>query len=128
MTNPMRQHGAFSWNELVTSDIEGAKAFYKTMFGWQCEDVDGDMPYTMAKIGNQEVAGLMATTPECAEMPPMWGGYITVEDVDASAKKCESLGGKILVEARDIPNVGHFCVMTDPQGAMITIITYLATA
>lgn len=120
----MKQHGAFSWNELLTTDIEGAKAFYSAMFNWQCEDLDNEMPYTLAKIGDQEMAGLMPTPPEAQDMPPMWGGYITVDDVDASAKQCEALGGKILVETREIPNVGRFCVITDPQGAMLTIITY----
>ncbi len=124
MINPMKQHGAFSWNELLTTDVEGAKVFYSAMFNWQLEDFNNEMPYTLAKIDGQEVAGIMATPPETKGMPPMWGGYITVDDVEKSAKQCEQLGGKILVEARDIPDVGRFCVISDPQGAMLTIITY----
>jgi len=54
----------------------------------------------------------------------MWGGYVTVDDVDASAKQAVTLGGKILLEARDIPNVGRFCVIADPQGATLSLITY----
>lgn len=52
------------------------------------------------------------------------GGYVTVDDVDASAKQAEALGGKVLIEPRDIPNVGRFCVISDPQGATLSIITY----
>ena len=124
MNNPMKQHGAFSWNELMTTDIDGAKKFYTAMFNWQLEDMNDGMPYTLAKINGQESAGMMAMPPEAGKMPPMWGGYVTVDSVEASAKQAEELGGKILMEARDIPNVGRFCVISDPQGATLTIITY----
>jgi len=124
MSNAMKQHGAVSWNELLTTDIKGAKVFYSAMFNWQLEDFNKEMPYTLAKIDGQEVAGMMVTPPETKDMPSMWGAYITVDDVEVSAKQCEKLGGKILVETRDIPDVGRFCVITDPQGAMLTIITY----
>ena len=124
MTNPMKQHGAFSWNELLTTDLEGAKTFYSKMFNWQLEDVNNDMPYTLAKVGDQQIAGMMTTSPEAMGMPPMWGGYVTVDDVEESAKQTVTLGGKILMETRDIPKVGRFCVIADPQGAMLTIITY----
>ena len=123
--NTMKQHGAFSWNELMTTEIDGAKAFYSKMFNWEFEDIDKEMPYTLAKVDKQEVAGMMGMPPEAANMPPMWGAYVTVNDVDASAKQAESLGGKILMEARDIPEVGRFCVISDPQGATLSMITYL---
>ena len=124
MSNPMKQHGAFSWNELMTTDVESAKEFYGKLFNWQLEQAPGDMPYTMAKAGGQEVAGLMTMPPEAAGMPPAWGGYVTVDDVQASAKQVEALGGKVLLEPRDIPKVGRFCVISDPQGAVLSLITY----
>jgi len=46
----MKQHGAFSWNELMTTDIDGAKSFYSEMFNWQLEDINKEIPYTMATI------------------------------------------------------------------------------
>ncbi len=58
-------------------------------------------------------------------MPPTWGAYVTVDDVEASAKQAEALGGKIVLAPRDIPDVGQFCVISDPQGAMLAMITYL---
>ncbi len=126
MTDTMKQHGAFSWNELMTTDVNAAKTFYGDMFGWAFEDMKtNDMEYTMAKAGDQEVAGIMGMTPEAGEMPPMWGAYVTVDDVEASAKQAEALGGKILLAPRDIPNVGKFCVICDPQGAALSLITYL---
>ncbi|MFT5118210.1 MAG: putative enzyme related to lactoylglutathione lyase [Kiritimatiellia bacterium] len=122
--NPIKQHGAFSWNELMSTDVEGAKPFYSEMFNWKIERADAEMPYFMAKVNGQEVSGLMQTPPEASGMPSMWGGYVTVDNVDASAKQAESLGGKVIMEPSDIPNVGRFCVISDPQGAMLSLITY----
>lgn len=120
----MKQPGAFSWNELMTSDIQGAKSFYSKLFNWTLKDMDMDMPYTIAKAGEQEIAGLMPMPPEAGEMPPMWGAYVTVENVDESAKQAKALGGKVLMDPRDIPEVGRFCVISDPQGATLSLITY----
>jgi len=124
MSDTMKQHGAFSWNELMTTDIDGAKTFYSKMFNWELEDMNKDMPYTMAKVEGEEAAGLMPMPPEVGKMPPMWGAYVTVDDVAASAKQAEALGGKVLMEPRDIPEVGRFCVISDPQGATLSLITY----
>ena len=125
MTDCMKQHGAFSWNELMTSDIDAAKEFYGKLFGWELEVMQtNDMSYTMAKASGKEVAGMMSMPPEAGEMPPMWGAYVTVTDVEASAKEAEALGGKIMLAPRDIPDIGRFCVICDPQGAAISLITY----
>lgn len=119
------KHGAFSWSELMTSDVAAAKAFYSQLFGWTTEDMSmPDMNYTVVKVADQSVGGIMATPPEAQGMPPMWGVYVTVTDVDATAKRTEELGGKVLVAPQDIPNVGRFCVIQDPQGAVISAITY----
>ncbi len=122
--NPMKRHGAFSWNELMTTDIEGAKSFYNQLLDWKLEPSPMDMPYTIASVDGQQVAGLMTTPPEAAGMPAHWGGFVTVDNVDSSAKQAEFLGGKILLEPRDIPNLGRFCVIADPQGAPLSLITY----
>jgi len=57
-------------------------------------------------------------------MPPAWISYVTVDSVDTTAQQAEKLGGKILMPPRDIPEVGRFAVIQDPQGASIAIITY----
>ncbi|MCW8928895.1 MAG: VOC family protein [Gammaproteobacteria bacterium] len=128
MSNAMKQHGAFSWNELMTTDVDGAKAFYGKMFGWVLEDMESNgIDYTMAKKDGKEVAGIMATPPESGNMPPMWGAYVTVDDVESSARQAEELGGKIMLAPQDIPDVGRFCVISDPQGASLMLITYVDT-
>ena len=121
----MKQHGVFSWNELVTTDVPAAKKFYREALGWELSDMkNGDMGYTMAKIGNQEVAGIMGMPQEAQGMPPAWGSYVTVDDVEARVARVTALGGKLLVAPRDIPSVGRFAIIADPQGAMLTMITY----
>ena len=122
----MMQHGAFSWNELMTTDVPAAKAFYGELLGWEMRDeqTSCDMTYTMLKAGDQDVGGIMAMPADAQGTPPMWGSYVTVDDVDKQASKAEQLGGKILIAPQDIPEVGRFAVISDPQGAMLTLITY----
>ncbi len=126
MEQPMKQHGAFSWNELTTSDVDGAKKFYSKLLGWSMQDVpDCDMGYTMAKAGDTEVAGIMNIPEDFNTMPPTWGSYVTVDNVDIQAALAEKLGGKIVLAPQDIPEVGRFAVISDPQGAILSLITYI---
>ena len=125
MEEHFMKHGAFSWNELMTTDPEAAKAFYSKLFGWTSKDMPMEgMTYTVVSAGEKDIGGIMAIPPEAQGMPPRWGPYVTVDNVDATAKSAESLGGKVLVEPRDIPKVGRFCVIQDPQGAVISAISY----
>lgn len=125
MTDPMKQHGLYSWNELMTTDVDGAKTFYGELFGWAfTEGKNEAMKYTMANINDEECAGLMGIPDEQSGMPPSWGAYVTVDDVDKSAEQVFQLGGKVLKAPEDIPEVGRFCVIQDPQGAVLMLITY----
>ncbi len=127
MINPTKQHGAFSWCELMTTDVQAAKSFYGALFGWTLEEVNvTGMPYTLAKVGGVAIGGIMGMPAQAAGAPPHWGSYVTVDDVDATAKKAEQLGARIRVPPTDIPTVGRFCVFHDPQGASIAIIAYAA--
>ena len=126
MKDPYQQHGAFSWFELMTGDVEGAKDFYSKLFGWTTESVNMDdgMTYTVVKVNGDEVGGIMAIPPQAGQMPSMWGIYITVDDVDATAGKVREMGGNVLMGPQDIAGVGRFCVLQDPAGAVISAITY----
>ena len=121
------KHGAIGWTELMTTDVAAAKEFYNALFGWQTEDMPMEalgMTYTVVKVHGEEVGGMMAMPAECQGMPPYWGLYVTVDDVDATAAQVEQLGGKVLRPPTDIPGVGRFCVFQDPQGGVISAITY----
>jgi predicted enzyme related to lactoylglutathione lyase len=105
MKEIFKQHGAFSWFELMTSDVDSEKNFYSNLFGWNTEDMSmGEMDYTVVKVGQEAVGG-----------PPNWGVYITVDDVDATSRKAEDLGGKILVPPTDIPTVAGFACCRTPR-------------
>ncbi len=119
------KHGAFGWFELMTTDADAARKFYAELFGWDtvAYPMEG-MEYTVLKVNDDETAGIMAIPPEAQGMPTMWSIYITVDDVDATARQVETLGGKIVRPPMDIPKVGRFAVLQDPQGATICAITY----
>ncbi|NET30965.1 MAG: VOC family protein [Cyanothece sp. SIO1E1] len=123
--NPFKQHGAFSWCELMTTDTSAAKEFYSQLFGWSMRDEPmPEMIYTVVQTGDKEVGGIMPMPPDAKDMPPAWGTYVTVDDVDTTAKRVQELGGNVIVPPTDIPDVGRFCLFQDPQGAAMSIITY----
>ena len=121
----MPAHGAFCWNELATTDDDGAKKFYSELFGWTFKEGDASgMKYSEIITGGGVPSGGVYKMPaEMGQTPPHWVAYVAVEDVNASAKKVEELGGKIVVPPMDIPNVGRFCVLSDPAGAHLAMIT-----
>lgn len=115
--------GMFVWYDLMTNDVEGAKAFYTETVGWKIEPYKKGR-YTMFKAGDRPIGGVMELPEEAAKMgaPPHWLAYIEVPDVDATAKQAQELGAK-LYNARTIPEVGRFAVMADPQGATFAAFT-----
>ncbi len=122
-TNPSPKTGTgdFVWHELRTTDTKGAQEFYTHVVGWQAKDF-GDpagVPYTLLSVGDLSTAGLMQLTPEMLQsgMKPAWAGFIGVDDVDAYAKRVEKAGGKVHTPPQDIPTVGRFASVADPQGA-----------
>ena len=125
MDDKLLKHGSFCWFELMTTDVAGAKEFYKKLFGWEMKDQPMDkMTYTVVSANGDEVAGIMTMPEDSKDMPPVWGIYITVNNIDETVNKAKDLGGTILVEPRDIPNVGKFAVIQDPQGAWFAPIEY----
>ena len=125
MAAPSATHGAFSWTELTTTDPKAARAFYGKLLDWQFQDMDmGKSMYTVINVGGQGIGGITAVPPNAKGMPPTWGSYITVNDVDAVVARVAGLGGKVLLAPMDIPTVGRFATIMDPQGATISLITY----
>jgi uncharacterized protein len=115
--------GVFVWDELTTTDTEGAKSFYGGLFDWTFRDEDmGGMSYTIVRLGESDLAGLMAR-PEGLDVPPHWKSYIKVDDADATVAKAKELGASVIVEPTDIPDVGRFSVLRDPVGAVFGILT-----
>jgi len=122
----VNEPGTLCWNELITTDLDGAKAFYKAVFGWDAADQgppDGPPAYVEWKLGDRSVGGMLPKQPDMpADMPPLWGTYFAVADVDASVKKVEELGGALFMGPTDI-EPGRFAVVADDQGVMFNLIT-----
>ncbi|MGH7117699.1 MAG: VOC family protein [Acetobacteraceae bacterium] len=110
----------FIWYELMTPDPVAAARFYGRVMGWTATDSGlADRSYTIVSAGETPVGGMMAM-PASAARPgarPGWLGYIGVRDVDAAASRVTAAGGTIHRPAEDIPEVGRFAVVADPQGA-----------
>ena len=120
-----KTHGAFSWSELTTTDPAAAAAFYGSLFGWTMKEMGAQMgDYRVANVGDTGVAGIMSMPPDAPPMPPHWGCYVTVDDVDATLAQCVALGGKTLMQPIDVPTVGRMAVIQDPQGAALSIMQY----
>lgn len=116
-------NGTFCWNELATKDLEAAKKFYTELLGWKLtESTAAGMVYNEIVVGNEHVGGMYQMTAEDGDAPSHWMPYVAVEDVDAKAKQVEELGGRVCVPPSDIPNVGRFCVITDPSGATLSLV------
>lgn len=128
----MPAEGAFCWSELATTDLGAARDFYKTLLGWEikestatgsCEGAEVAVVYNEIVVGGEHVGGMYGMGPEYGGAPPHWMSYVAVADVDERARKVVELGGKVCVPPTDIPNVGRFCVINDPAGAAISLIT-----
>ena len=115
--------GRFVWYELMTSDPKAAIAFYSEVIGWKTQPFGEGSDYTMW-MGSQGPLGGVMQLPEAAKQmgaPPHWMSNVIVDDVDATLAKVKELGGRVYKEAEDIPTVGRFGVIADPQGASIAI-------
>jgi predicted enzyme related to lactoylglutathione lyase len=106
----------------MTTDPAGAVRFFGAVAGWGTTEWQGPTPYTIWTAGDTMIGGVMKL-PADAGGPPHWIGYIGAPDSDALASDAERLGAKVLVKPTDIPSVGRYAVLKDPQGATFAIYT-----
>lgn len=108
----------------MTTDEDAAEAFYREVVGWRTQDAGmPGMRYTILSVGEAGVGGIMTLPPDAcaAGARPGWIGYIAVDDVDDYARRVSGAGGTIHKAAQDIPGVGRFAVVADPQGASFVL-------
>ena len=114
--------GSWWWNELTTSDVDGALAFYENTFGMTHDTMPMEQGnYYLLKVpgAEQAHAGLMALP--MPEAPTAWTPYVHVPDCDKTLERATSLGGSVVVPAQDIPDVGRFGFIADPTGAVLAV-------
>ena len=115
--------GKFVWADLMTSDPQGAQAFYQNAVGWGTQPFPGPMPYTMWTNNGSPLGGIMQVP--SADIRPHWLAYVSTPDTDATAAETKKRGGEVLLGPQDIPTVGRFAVLRDPQGVAFAVYTPL---
>lgn len=125
MDTPSPVNGRLMWTELMTTDIEAAKAFYTKVVGWSITSFDGmGAPYSMwTRPDGGSMGGVMALAEEHKShgIPPHWIMYIGASKLEDAVSRVEALGGKAVTPVIDVPKVGRVRVMNDPQGAMFSL-------
>ncbi len=134
MEMEMPKHGTLCWTELATTDLDGAVNFYTELFGWKIsksQNEDVPMDYREYDTGMGHPSGGMYEMN--AEIfggqeipPPHFMNYISVDDIAASIERVKELGGTVVGEPHDIPQVGRMVIVNDPAGATFTMLQFMA--
>lgn len=114
------------WTELQTGNVEAARAFYQSVFGWTY-DVDAQ-GYVSCKQDERSQAGMMQIGEDWGDVPPNWTIYFLVDDVENTVAKAQELGGQALMPPTPAGEIGKFAVLQDPQGAIFSVIEYAGPA
>lgn len=120
-----RHLGRFVYHDLMTTNPAAARAFYTALVGWACAPRDvGGWEYTDVRVGDQRFGGMVPLDPAHG-LPSHWTGYVAVDDVAAACARAEAAGGRVCVPPHEIPGgVGHFAVLNDPTGAMLSVVRF----
>lgn len=125
MTPETTEQGTPNWADCATTDLGAAEAFYASVFGWTAERVIGSdgTEYSVQSLGGKMVAGIYALNEEMVRMgvPPHWGTYVEVADVEATLDAVRSEGGEVLDGPSDEPGIGRIALIRDPVGAYLRV-------
>jgi predicted enzyme related to lactoylglutathione lyase len=115
--------GAMCWNELATTDTARAEAFYAGLLDWSADTREmGGIRYTTFARAGAPCGGMLPIHPGWGPVPPHWLVYFGVSDCDGQVALVQSLGGVVRVPPSDVPGVGRFAVVADPQGATFAMV------
>ena len=123
MSGPTFRVGTVGWRDLTVQDASALRDFYSRVVGWESSPVDmgGYSDFNMTPPGTGEpAAGICHARGSNADLPPQWLQYVIVADVEASARTCVELGGKVVAPVRGMAG-GKFCVIQDPAGAVCAL-------
>jgi len=115
--------GDVSWRELSTTDAAAAMKFYADMFGWRETQAMDMGPMGKYHIFGRafDLGGMMNKPPEMAQVPPNWGLYFRVEDVNAGVERVKANGGRVLNGPMEVPGGDLVVNCMDPQGAAFSL-------
>jgi predicted enzyme related to lactoylglutathione lyase len=121
----INEPGGWTWNQLMTRDKESAVAFYKEVFDWRLVSHPDWGEYLALGEDSQEVAGISEMGDDFPpEAPPHWGVAFMVRDADAFVTEAQASGAEALGPVQDMAWDGRVATMTDPQGAMFTVMSF----
>jgi predicted enzyme related to lactoylglutathione lyase len=109
----MSKHSRFVWHDYNTPDVESAKRFYGELLGWHFFQ-GGGPEYQHVQVGERNIGGIMKY-----DGPAHWLGYVAADNVDETLQAAEHAGGKVLLAPKDLPKVGRFAMLADPQGGTV---------
>jgi uncharacterized protein len=119
----VNEPGTLGWNELQCRSQDVALPFYVSVFGHEPEDLPGEMQYTVLKVDDQIVAGIVQMDEQWPEgVPPHWQVYFVVEDADAATRRVNELGGVVDVKPFDVPGTGRMANVSDSNGSHFSIV------
>jgi predicted enzyme related to lactoylglutathione lyase len=111
--------GLLSWNDLLTPDVEASAAFYRELFAWTIEAIEGaEGQYYSIANGGTTNGGMMPLPPGGH---PAWNLYFGVDDAAAAIARAGELGAQVMIGPMDVPG-GRFAVLRDPQNAVFSIV------
>ena len=102
-------------------DTVALAKFYQAAFGYEVDEMDmgGEQPFRLLKVNGRGIAGVRE--PTSAGQPPHWSTVFAVADADETAGKAKELGGTVLMEPFDLPEIGRLAVLQDPAGAVFQV-------
>ena len=120
----VQEHGAPTWSELGTRDVEAARAFYAKVFDWRFEDREYERgTYTRISAAGEPFGGMVDITERTPpEIPAHWLVYFAADDAEATVTRAKESGGEIPAGPFEISEVGTIAVIKDPGGAFFAII------
>ena len=116
-------HGSFTWVDLQTSDLDGAKAFYGELLGWEFFEMpmpDGGV-YVMPSKDGKTVGGIGEIPADMSDTPPHWNSHVSVDDVDVTTARAAEHGGTVIQPPFDVLDAGRMSIVQDPTGAYIVL-------
>jgi uncharacterized protein len=114
---------ALCWNELMSPDRERAAAFYHRLIGWELSSMQiPEGEYTVFMAEGTPRGGCMQITPEMGPLPAGWLTYFAVADCDATVGRVRESGGELVAGPDNVPGVGRWAMLRDPQGAVFAVI------
>jgi predicted enzyme related to lactoylglutathione lyase len=116
-----KEFGRVIWHDLMTTDRDSVIPYYRELFGWSPQSVDMGTElgtYQIIHAGDRQIGGFVDLDP-AAGVQSHWIGYVSVDDVEAVATAAQEAGGTVRMEATEIPSVGTFAMIADPEGALV---------